>query len=216
MRNTDRLGISSHHLSRELGLTWVLHRQTIWATDWPALGAAVRVVTLPTRMERRLITYRDFYLLDAADRVLACSTSTWSVMDLQSRRIRPIPSMVTASLGELPTDTSELRSPADKPTPPAQATAEHFFRVQFAHLDFNNHLTNPAFPELMLEPLDSPYLTSHVPVLADMIYHREARYGEALTAVAETASDLGPFSHALYRGEGELLAAMVTEWKEIA
>ncbi|MGB3799335.1 MAG: acyl-ACP thioesterase domain-containing protein, partial [Lewinella sp.] len=96
MQNTDRLQISSQHLTRDLGLTWVLHRQTVWAMEWPALGQAVRVITLPTRMERGLITYRDFYLLDPAGRVLACSTSTWSLMDLQSRRIRPIPAIVTS------------------------------------------------------------------------------------------------------------------------
>ncbi|MGB3800335.1 MAG: hypothetical protein WA952_11030, partial [Lewinella sp.] len=102
------------------------------------------------------------------------------------------------------------------PSPPEEPTAERFFRVQFAHLDFNNHLTNPAFPELMLEPLDSPYLTTHVPVMADMVYHREARYGEALTAVTAPGSEPDSFAHALYRGEGELLASMMTEWANIA
>ncbi|PPK84654.1 acyl-ACP thioesterase [Neolewinella xylanilytica] len=215
LRNTDRLGISSHALSRDLGLTWVLHRQSIQATEWPALGDAVSVVTLPTFIQRGLITYRDFYLLDAAKRVMACSSSTWSVMDLNSRRIRPIPQRVTDKLQDLPPAGSGLAVPGEKPAPPESPTAERTFRVQFAHLDFNNHLTNPAFPELMLEPLDLPFLSTHLPVRADMIYHREARYGDLLTAVTAKAAHSGHFAHGLYRGEGELLASMATRWTPI-
>ena len=212
MRHTDRLGISSHDLTRKLGLTWVLHRQAVRCRRWPALGETLSIVTLPTRIDRNLITYRDFYLLDAAGRIIGCSASTWSVMDLQSRRIRSIPPMVTDAIGELPPPAAGILPPENKPSPPADPTGRLAFRVRFAHLDFNNHLTNPAFPELMLEPLGMPYLHDHLPTMADMVCHREARYDDDLEAV--TAPEAGPnsFAHALYRGSGELLASMWTHW----
>ncbi len=212
MQNTDRLGISSQDLTRDLGLTWVLHRQTVRSASWPALGDRVTIVTLPTRIERSLITYRDFYLLDDQGGVLACSSSTWSLMDLENRRIRPIPKQVIATLGDLPSGNAKLESPPTKPTPPENPVSERNFRVQFSHLDFNNHLTNPTFPELMLEPLDLPFLGSHLPIMADMVYHREARYGDFLTAVSAPTDTAGQFNHALYRNEHELLASMVTRW----
>ena len=210
MRNTDRLGISSGHLTADRGLTWVLHRQSLAVTRWPRLGERVSVVTLPTRIERNLITHRDFYLLDAAQAVLAASASTWSVMDVRSRRIRPIPPAVTEIFGAL--EAVPHRShPAEKPDPPAASPEARSFPVTFAQLDFNNHLTNPAYPELMLEPLGLEFLRDRRLVAADITYHREARYGESVTAVVANADSPHRQQHALYRGE-ELLAAMVSQW----
>ena len=211
MRNTVRLGISSAELGEALGLTWVLHRQSLACRRWPRIGEPVRVVTLPTRIERRLITHRDFYLLDAAGAVLARSPSTWSVMHLESRRIRPIPDLVLERLGTLPA-VPTLSHPADKPDAPVNIQHRRATRVTFAQLDFNNHLTNPAFPELMLEPLGLPFLHDHLPRAADIVYHREARYDDALTAEAGADGTGLAWSHVLRRDDGQPLATMVSQW----
>ena len=210
--NTDHLGISSRELTQELGLTWVLHRQVIDAERWPRIGERVRVLTLPTRVERQLITYRDFYLLDGNDRPMVRSTSAWSVMSLDSRRIRPIPERVTNRITGWPDPEQQLSSPGEKPEPPTESADERTFRVGFSHLDFNNHLTNPAFPELMLEPLGLDFLSGHLPLHADIAYQREARYGEMLVARTSATAPATEFAHALYRNEGELLASMRSQW----
>lgn len=214
LRNTDRLAISSGQLTDEHGLTWVLHRQLIEADAWPAIGEAVVVTTLPTSIDRRLITYRDFYLTRPDGHPLIRSTSAWSLMDVHSRRIRPIPDAVRARLGELPAATDHLPRPGDKPEPAAADAPARRFTVDFHHLDFNNHLTNPAFPELMLEPLGGEFLSTHLPRRADIAYQREARYGDALLARAAPA---GPdaYTHALQREDGNQLATMRTEWHSL-
>lgn len=212
LQNTDRLRVSSSDLTAAHGVTWVMHRQVIEADRWPSLGEQVYVVTLPTHIDRRLITYRDFYLLDEHRRPLIRSTSSWSVMNLVSRRIRPIPDEVVERLGQLPDPSTHLPRPPGKPLPPATPTTERQFSVAFSHLDFNNHLTNPAFPELMLEPLGADFLTRHLPSRADIAYHREARYGEALTARSDFRGGTTDIGHALYRNETELLATMATRW----
>ncbi|WP_157974616.1 acyl-[acyl-carrier-protein] thioesterase [Lewinella sp. IMCC34183] len=210
--NTDRLGISSERLTADHGLTWVLHRQVVDAERWPRLGDRVTVLTLPTHIERRLVSYRDFYLLDAKGHPIVRSTTAWSLMSLDARRIRPIPVEVSDRLAGLPPAGQHLTRPGDKPDPPGEPAAERTSRVTFAHLDFNNHLTNPAFPELMLEPLGAPFLSTHLPRHADITYHREARYGDYLTA-RSSAPDAGDaVGHALYRDESELLAAMASRW----
>ena len=211
MRNTDRLGISTPDLMERYGLTWVVHRQAITAARWPRLGEEVRVLTVPTRVERGLITIRDFYLLDQAGEPMIRSTSGWSVMNTASRRIKPLPTAITALLGDLPPPEQQLPWPDHKVLPPERVEQALDFRVTFAHLDFNNHLTNPAFAELMVEPLGIDYLTAHLPHRADITYHREARYGDELTAGCTPTKVAATFSHSLQRGE-ELLASMETEW----
>ena len=212
MRNTDRLGISTPELMRRFGLTWVLHRQLIVAERWPSLGEQVSVLTVPTRVERGLVTIRDFYLLDAKGRPMVTSTTAWSVMHTDSRRIKPLPAAVTDLLTDLPPPQRHLPWPGRKVTAPEHVAQERDFRVSFAHLDFNNHLTNPAFAELMVEPLGADFLTAHLPHRAELAYHREARYGDHLTAGSLLKPDAAlAFRHRLRRGD-ELLAAMDTEW----
>ena len=212
MRNTDRLGISTPRLMQQYGLTWVLHRQRIEVDHWPQLGDRVTVVTVPTRIERRLLTYRDFYLLNGEDQIIVRSTSAWSVMNIRSRRIKPVPEAITTLLDDLPPPTTHLSLPRAKPEAPQTVVADRAFRVDFAHLDFNNHLTNPAFAELMLEPLGLDHLSQQLPATADITYHHEARYGDALTAV--TGPSQTGTAHGLLR-QGETLATMKTTWKPV-
>lgn len=215
MRNTDRLQISSGDLMHAYGLTWVLHRQVVTATAWPVIGDEVTVVTAPTHIERGLMTYRDFYLIDAKGQPLVSSTSVWSVMDYSSRRIKHIPPAVTALLDQMPHPGSRLPVPGDKLALPARTDAERSYRVGFSHLDFNDHLTNPAFAELMLEPLDINFLRHHLPTLADIVYRHEARYGDLLTATSSTeAGRATAFTHTLRR-ESEVLSVMRTEWADL-
>lgn len=213
LRNTDRLGIASSDLMQDYGLTWVLHRQLIDTERWPRLGEPITVVTVPTRIERKLITYRDFYLLDANNKIVVRSTSAWSVMHYDSRRLRHMPQNLIDLLDDLPPAQTHLSLPEQKPTAPQTATAERHFDVDFARLDFNNHLTNPAYAELMIEPLGEKFLSTHSPTHADIAYHHEARYGEKIRAVTAPLSGdhQTSFGHALLRGD-TTLATMRTNW----
>ncbi len=208
MQNTQRLQISTPDLMERYGLTWVLHRQLVTATAWPRLGDPVTVITAPTRVDRRLVTIRDFQLLDASGTPLIRSCSAWSVMDFAARRIRHLPEEVLRLLPDLPPPAGPPW-PGDKLSVPDRTDHHREFPVAFAHLDFNNHLTNPAFAELMVEPLGLEYLSTHLPRRADITYHREARYADTL--VAGTTRAGGTVRHTLRRGS-DLLALMESEW----
>lgn len=212
MRNTDRLGISSRHLIAAHGLTWVVHRQLITARRWPRLGETVTALTAPVRIDRKLVTYRDFHLIDAGGRSILQSASSWSVMEIHSRRLRRIPDTIVDSLTDLPAKADHLPWHTDKPQPPIEISATENFRVHFADLDFNNHLTNPAFAQLMLEPLGPDHLTHAILREADISYHHEARYGEELRASVGPAKPADTtFAHDLRRGD-QLLATMRSRW----
>ena len=216
MRNTFSLGISTPDLIKEHGVSWVLRRQRITCNRWPKLGENVSILTAPTGFERRLQTFRDFHLLDTDDETkpIISAVSEWLLMDVESRRLKPIPEKVLALATDLAPATSHLERPKGKLHPPAEPHQQLEFKVRYGMLDFNNHLTNPVFPELMLEPLGADFLRTHVPTTVDIMYHHEARYGELVTATAGAVED-GTSKHALYRG-GELLAVMQVEWQPLA
>ncbi len=215
MRNTVRLKISSPELIEAYGLSWVLRRQRIEASRWPVLGEELAVVTAPTGFARRLQTFRDFHLIDGQGKTIISAATQWLLMDVATRRLKPIPTEIAALETDLAPAAAHLDRPVNKIRPPVQAHLSKSFEVAFSQLDFNDHLTNPVFPELMLEPLGHKRLTAQLPVSADIMYHREARYGDQIEAVAGNF-ELPPnhFDHALQRGE-DLLATMHTRWKGI-
>ncbi len=215
LRNTDRLGISSNTLIDRHRLTWVLHRQLLTAGRWPAIGEEVVVITAPTHIERGLLTYRDFHLLDRAGNILISSTTTWTLMHIDSRRIKPIPPEITNRLTDWPAPEDRLLQPEGKIAEPLPGKRDLTFRIGFAQLDFNRHLTNPAFAELLLEPLGLDHLIHHLPRRIDIEYRREARYGDLLTASARPAADdPRSFTHRLGR-KGDLLALMESSWTRL-
>ncbi len=215
MRNTVRLKISSPELIERYGLSWVLRRQRIDAVRWPTLGEQLTVVTAPSGFARRLQTFRDFHLQDASGQAIISAATQWLLMDVATRRLKPIPEEIAALETDLAPAAAHLERPTNKIQPPVKPHLSKSSEVAFSQLDFNDHLTNPVFPELMLEPLGHQFLCTQLPVSADIMFHREARYGDQLEAVTGHF-ELPPhrFAHALMRGE-DLLATMQTNWKPI-
>lgn len=210
MRNTVRLRVSSPELIAAFNLSWILRRQRIIVQDLPVMGQEVTVITAPSGFARRLQTFRDFYLVDAAtEAVLAAASSQWLLMDVGSRRLRPIPDHLATLSDHLAPAAAHLEPPTVKVSPPANPDREHSCTIGYHQLDFNDHLTNSVFPELMLEPLGAAFLAAHQPRLLDIDFRAEARYADRLTARTEARED--GFRHGLYRGE-DLLATMRSEW----
>ena len=151
MVNTLRLKLSSPELMASDGLSWVLRRQHVQVRRWPVMNEALKIVTAPTGFHRRLQTFRDFYVYDQTDQLIATAATEWLLMDLKSRRLRPIPQRVLA-ISEGLIDAEHRLSP-----PPGKNWAgdlvDHTYttRVRHSQLDFNNHLTNPAYVDLLLD-----------------------------------------------------------------
>lgn len=212
MRNTVRLKISSPELIDQQGLSWILRRQRIDCFRLPAMGESVEVITAPSGFARRLQTFRDFHLVDKSGATLAAACTQWLLMDINSRRLRPIPEHIAALATNLAPAAAHLEPPTGKIAAPEAPTLATTSAVAYYQLDFNKHLTNPVFPELMLEPLGADFLAEKAPVKIDVDFRAEARYGDTVTARVEKGKAF--YRHALYR-EDDLLATMETSWNEI-
>ena len=216
MRNTYTLGISTPTLVETHAVSWVLRRQRIICHRWPKLGDPVTVLTAPTGFDRGLLTYRDFHLLggnDAAGPPLISAVSEWLLMDVRSRRPRPIPPHIAALAEHLAPASAHLDRPVGQPRPPGEGAQKRAILIRYGMLDFNDHLTNPVFPELMLEPLGREFLLAHLPAEIDIAFKAEGRYGELVEAAAERDGS-GSGRHELRRG-AEVLATMESRWRPL-
>jgi acyl-ACP thioesterase len=178
------------------------------------LGEELTVLTAPSGFERKLQTFRDFHLRDQSGSTIITATTQWLFMDVSTRRLRPIPPAIADIKQHLAPAAAHLDRPDGKVLPPSNPTSVREAEIAFYQLDFNDHLTNPVFPELMLEPLGHNFLSEHLPVQADIMFQREARYGDQVKAVTGPEIEDLHFGHALLRGEDQL-ATMQTFWRPI-
>ncbi|WP_197493965.1 acyl-[acyl-carrier-protein] thioesterase [Lewinella sp. 4G2] len=210
MRNTVRLKISSPELMEAEGLSWILRQQRITIQRWPRMNEAIDILTAPTGFARGLLTYRDFHVLDANDQPIISTVSEWLLMDVGSRKLRPIPDRILALQSDLAPAAAHLERPKIKLHNPTVVDNSTTTKVSYGMLDFNGHLTNPVFPELMLEPLGDTFLSNRKATEITIFFQAEARYGDELTAEIGAGRD-GGTAHCLKRGE-ETLARMLTKW----
>lgn len=213
MQNTVRLRISSPEMMEKYGCSWVLRRQQINCTRWPVLGEKLKIITAPSGFEREYQTFRDFHLLDKDGACIITATTQWLFMNVTSRRLHPIPADIARLKQDLAPAAAHLKRPAGKVIAPADPPFRKQSSIAFYQLDFNDHLTNPVFPELMLEPLGHDFLLQHLPVQADIMFQREARYGDEVVAVCGHEAAPLQLGHALLRAE-EQLATMQTTWRK--
>lgn len=207
LASTRQLKVSVFDLE-PLHLGWVLLGQRLEISSFPELTDRCTVITAPTGFQR-VFTYRDFHLLNEADEVVASATTTWMLMDTQSRKMARFPDWIKALDEHTPPASARMKKADYKLQPPSEADFEQAFRVGYHDLDYNGHLTNPVYVRWMLEALPFEMLANGQLVQLEIQYAKEARYGDELSAVAKKTSRDGVFHHGLYLGE-ECLATMQT------
>lgn len=209
LASTLRLGVSVYDLE-PLGLGWVLLGQSIKVDHMPLINDRCQVVTCPVGFER-VFTFRDFHLLNQQAESIATATTTWMLMNLNSRRMASLPDFVKALDAHTPPAEQQLPRAAYKLLPPeTPPLANKSFTVGYHHLDTNGHLTNAFYAQWMLEGLPYDFLHSRQLTALDIQFKREARYGDVLRISLEKSAN-NSFQHALFL-DTEVLATMQTSW----
>ena len=193
-------------------ISWVLMRKHLWIDRLPRQGEKIRIQTSPTGFER-LFTFRDYLVFDEQGNRLAGSSSTWLLIDTETRRITRIPDFILARLTAMPPPEEWLPRPADRLPSAESIRQRRSFTVNWHDLDFNQHLNNTLYIQWLLEAADDAILQNHQLRELEVHYRAEALWHDHLTAEAGQAST-NVLLHRLVREEdGKELAIGRTRWK---
>ena len=201
------LGASMARL-REEGLAWVLHRLRVDVDDLPRLGDTVEVLTWPSRFDR-VVAERLFVVRDEAGQRLAAAASRWAVADLRQRKPVRIPEFIR----QIGVETGPVRVALDRalPTPVTRADVTKSFAVRRSDLDVVGHVNNTHYVDWLLETVPDEVRSARQPVQFDVVFQREALYGDVVASEAERLDGAGgdAFRHVLrHEGDrGELVRA---------
>ena len=210
MQNVIEIKLSIWDLASQ-GISWVLLRKNLIIHRLPKLNETITVETHPAGFER-LFTYRDYKVYDSANNLIAQSSSTWLLMDTETRHAAKIPESIT----NLETfDPSEfLKRPKSKLPKITQTDIGKIFEVNWHDLDFNDHLGNVRYMQWMFETVD--YYTKHTGRLKEfnIIYKLEGHWGDQINVETQQISE-NEYLHKLIRTTDEQELASAQSFWEI-
>lgn len=210
MQNVIELKLSVWDLEPHC-LSWVLMRKQLQVSRLPVLGERILVTTYPAGFER-LFTYRDYRVLSEQGELLAASSSTWLLMDTQSRSMAPIPEHILAFRDKMPPPEECLPRPGGRLPRFEEAHSAKNFEVNWHDLDFNEHLNNTLYIQWLLEPLPRERLEGGRLRRLDINYRAECHWQDQVRAEVQHLEGQ-QYLHRLVRAEdGKELAVARTEW----
>ncbi|SIO19323.1 acyl-[acyl-carrier-protein] thioesterase [Halodesulfovibrio marinisediminis] len=193
------------------GFAWVLSRLTVTVDRYPYAGETISIHTWPSAHTPNL-ALRCFEVFDAENHLIAEGTTAWLVIDIEKRKLVPVPEFITQNYPannppckEFPTRTvPRLRSP------------EHECPIisRKADIDINGHVNNVRYLGWIQESMPEEFMLEYEPVLIDISYRTECGALKKLTSKSGKMDD-GDYLHSVSLDEtGKELCRARTEWRK--
>ncbi len=193
------------------GLTWVVSRYHLKIDRYPELGEKIQVKTWASG-KYGYYALRDFEIYDTSQKQIAAATSSWMIIELDSRRPVKIENLFPDSL-ILPARTLEDDF---SPLPIVERLDyKTSLKVCFEDLDFNQHVNNVVYSRWALEGLPRENLfLSRVREL-EINYRSEAFYGDEIEVISQRPSGPEDFwvQQIFNLSTGKELARLRSLWK---
>lgn len=208
MQHVLRIGVSAKELVKE-NLAWVLHQQYFEFFRQPTLGEKLEIQTNPTGLER-IFTYRDFQMKDAKGTQVAQASSSWLLMDTETRKMAKYPKFISDML-QPSNDFEKLPRPPRMKFKIEKPDFEKTFQVGFHDLDFNGHLSNFYYFKWMLDSMPSDILKNQQLESLQIRFKEECYLNDVIKVLIEKV-DEKTYVNVLLKNE-KVLAEGRTIWK---
>jgi medium-chain acyl-[acyl-carrier-protein] hydrolase len=196
---------------RERNMTWVLSRYHVRVARYPAIGESIRVHTWRPALDG-MFALRDFEVIDSGNNDLAVATSSWVILNLETKRPMKLETVIT----DFPTNNRRaLQDDFPSLAKLEKADMEEAFKVRMADLDMNRHVNHTVYVEWALETVPREILRGFRPVEIEVGYRAEAFYGDTVLVRTEIvgSENSACFLHQLINErDGKELTRLKTIW----
>jgi acyl-ACP thioesterase len=193
----------------EQNLIWVLARQKIKINEFPMWQEDVQVKTWATGTDR-LFWYRDFIITNNVGKELARASSSWIIMNIETRRPFKANDSMTIKI-ENPDYAFDYKLGKISTIKNRDKIFEK--RISYSDLDLNDHVNNIKYLEWILDSYNLEYFKENTIESVEMNYIAEAKYGDNIFTSIEKNSN--EHFHTVIRqdDEKELFRAKIS-WEE--
>lgn len=210
--HVEKSPFATSHLLAE-GKTWVLSRYHLEIHTVPKLWDEIEVATWPSG-SYKLFHMRDFEVLGSQGEILAQATTSWAIIDLNTRKL-------VSSSKIIPEDYAlpkkAITTPFSSIPMVEEIHSEKQLEVMVRDLDLNNHVNNAVYMQWAVEAIPSSTLKNIRPQSIEITYLNEALYGEKITTRLQVVSaEKNIFLHQIINSStGAELARLQTKWKSL-
>ncbi len=207
---SEKLGIGMEYLgSRDL--TWVLCQWKIAVHEYPVYREKIIIKTAPVGFNK-FYAYRNYSIRSGSGKTSAEAESVWFLVDLKSKRPVKIPVEIYNAYG-VPA-TGGIFFENIKIEPPSRKDVSLEFAVSYLDIDTNEHVNNARYVDWSLEALPYEILVNYTLHSLKIIYKREARRGDMVTAVSQIEESGGLIKtlHEVTKSNGNIICLLENEW----
>ena len=207
-KNAEDLGFGYSYIYPK-NYAWFLLKYRMEFEDYPIGVYDLRLVTEP-RGYNKLFAYRDFEIYKG-ETLLARVSSMWSLVDITSRSIVPVSTIIPDNPNMVQYSKREDDLSFGKISPLQNLALQKDYEVRYNDLDVNGHANNGNYIVWAFEPLSFEFKNNHKIKTIDMIFKKEARFGEKFVSQVEF-KDENITIHKLQNLEGEDLFLAECVW----
>jgi acyl-ACP thioesterase len=193
---------------------WVLSRIYAEITVWPQWGETITITTWPRGTER-LFALRDFEVRDHKGKSIARATSSWLIVDRDTKRIQRPDNHLSQYKTLLSVDKTLPRNaiklePAD---PNGRRTQQ--FSVRISDLDINLHTNNSRYLKWVSDSYDLDFILNNIPISAEINYLAESHFNDTIAIIiSKEKENSNEFNHSIMRtSDSTELCRLRIKWK---
>ena len=147
----------------------------------PRCNEKITVCTYPGK-DLAMLYPRYFYILDENNNVIIRASSIWALIDAKTRKVI----VDKDTIKKLPPETSEYELPL--PGKIAASEEKNLIETRTIHysdLDFNCHMNNVRYVELLMDVHDFEFYKIHRPTFISLNYMKEIREKDKVSVYSD-------------------------------
>jgi medium-chain acyl-[acyl-carrier-protein] hydrolase len=210
-RHAEDLGYGYEAASSRNEL-WVIVGLMVRMLKYPEWGSTIQVETWPKGIDR-LLAFRDYKISSEGGEVLGAATSSWMILDADTRRPKKMDIVLdkldmTLSqdiLNENPPHLSAIKTPLEG----------YAHTVRYSELDFNGHVNNTRYLDWCMDGFPADIHHSQRVETMVINFMSESKYGDLNRIVANSWEAGENHIHGIRENDGRTIFRARLHWKKI-
>ena len=180
---TEDLGVDSISLSKR-NIDWVITRMSVQINRLPDCDEEITVYTYPGK-DMAMLYPRYFFITDSKGEVIIRSASIWALIDNITRKVIVDRDVIN----KLPGESTEDQLPLpEKLLIPEEIRFIEKRTIHYSDLDFNSHMNNVRYVELLMDAHDSEFYDTHRLSFLTLNYMKEIKEKEAVDIYTDASN----------------------------
>ena len=180
LKATEEVGADSISLSQR-GIDWVITRMDVDIKRLPHCNEKITVCTYPGK-DLAMLYPRYFYILDSNNEVIVRCSSIWALIDAKTRKVI----VDKDTIKKLPGEHQDFELPLpSKIAPSENKNLIENRTIHYSDLDFNCHINNVRYVELVMDVHDFEFYKTHRPSFISLNYMKEIREKDQVSVYSD-------------------------------